>query len=54
MFTGGRSKVTRQYDGKRRSTRISWVANFLSGRFMIYSLVFGTMRANRRVEVSYC
>jgi hypothetical protein len=33
--TGGMSKVTRQYDGSRRSSRICWAANVPSGRFMM-------------------
>ena len=39
MLTGGRSNVTRQYDGKRRSTRISRPGKVPSGRFMMGSLI---------------
>jgi hypothetical protein len=35
MFSGGKSNVTRQYDGKRRSSRIWSVVNVLSVRFML-------------------
>jgi hypothetical protein len=37
MFSGGISKVTRQYDGKRRSSRICSVVNVLSERFMVWT-----------------
>jgi hypothetical protein len=35
MFSGGISNVTRQYDGKRRSSRICSVVNVLSVWFMV-------------------
>src|ERR1700742_2502139 len=39
MLTGGMSNVTRQYDGKRRSSRIRWGANVVSGRLMMCSWI---------------
>src|SRR5262249_29215308 len=35
MFSGGISNVTRQYDGKRRSSRICSVVNVLSVLFIV-------------------
>jgi hypothetical protein len=37
MFSGGISNVTRQYDGKRRSSRICSVADVGSERVMMDS-----------------
>jgi hypothetical protein len=37
MFTGGMSKVTRQYVGKRRSSLMSSVVKLRSGRFMVFT-----------------
>src|SRR3954469_12717611 len=41
ILTGGMSKVTRQYDGSRRSKRIWSVVKVRSGRFMIAFLSVG-------------
>src|SRR5271156_4184265 len=37
MFSGGISNVTRQYDGKRRSSRVCCVADVPSERFMVWT-----------------
>src|SRR5271156_5921931 len=37
MFSGGTSNVTRQYDGKRRSSRICSVADVPSELFMVWT-----------------
>src|SRR5262249_47207486 len=48
MFSGGISNVTRQYDGKRRSSRICSVVNVLSVLFIVCThdlFVGGAMRS---------
>src|SRR3954470_10958019 len=52
ILTGGMSKVTRQYDGSRRSRRIWSVVKVRSGRFMIGFLVCGERRERAEVRVS--
>src|SRR5258705_3292139 len=39
IFTGGMSKVTRQYVGRRRSSRICSFVKVRSGRFMMFTPV---------------
>src|SRR6202044_1248097 len=50
MFSGGISNVTRQYDGRRRSSRICSVADVRSERFMVWTpdLILGRSNARPR------
>src|SRR4051812_49448739 len=48
ILAGGMSKVTRQYDGSRRSRRIWSVVKVRSGRFMIAFLSVGKNENGRK------